>query len=187
MKVPTGGDVPAPKDVSLPLLKTKWSPNHSSRNGQKVHLVVLHDTEGGYEGSVSWLCNPKAQASAHVVVREDGCEATQLVKWDEKAWACMAFNSVSDNIELAGFHDKLGVKELRVAARIVAFRLKERGLPPKWSRTGKEPGFCRHYDLGLAGGGHSDPSKSLPYWLKFVVLVKYEAARGKFRANWGQD
>jgi N-acetylmuramoyl-L-alanine amidase len=171
--------------VVLPPLKFKQSPNCSSRHGQAVHLVVVHDTEGGYEGAIATLCDPKRQASAHVVLREDGKEATQLVPWDEKAWSCVAFNSVSDNIEMAGFHDRLGRYELRVAARVVAFRLHKRKLPAKWSRDGKSPGFCRHYDLGAAGGGHTDPTTNLLYWLRFVALVKYEARRGKFRHSWG--
>ena len=170
-------------DVILPPLVQHPSPNQSSRHGVPVHLVVVHDTEGGYAGSIETLCDPNRQASAHVVVREDGGEATQLVPWEGKAWACVAFNSVSDNIELAGFHDKL--HNLRVGARVVAFRLHKRGLPARWSRDGKSPGFCRHYDLGAAGGGHTDPTTHLLYWLRFVVLVKYEARRGKFRPQWG--
>jgi hypothetical protein len=150
--------------------------------------VVVHDTEGGYEGSVSWLCNPKAQASAHVVLREDGLEATQLVKWGEKAWSCVAFNSVSDNLELAGFASKgYSRSQLRRAARIVAFRLHKRGLPANWVRNGKGRGFCRHYDLGLPGGGHTDPTTSLTKWLAFVALVKFEYRRGHFRPDWGED
>ena len=173
--------------IVLPPLKERLSPNRSSRHGQAVHLVVVHDTEGGYAGSIATLCDPARQASAHVVVREDGNEATQLVPWNEKAWACVAFNGVSDNIELAGFHDRLGSHELRVGARVVAFRLHKRGLPARWSRDGKSPGFCRHYDLGAAGGGHTDPTTSLVYWLRFVALVKYEARRGHFRQTWGVD
>jgi N-acetylmuramoyl-L-alanine amidase-like protein len=173
--------------IVLPPLKERLTPNRSSRHGQTVHLVVVHDTEGGYAGSIATLCDPGRQASAHVVVREDGREATQLVPWNEKAWACVAFNSVSDNIELAGFHDRLGSHELRVGARVVAFRLHKRGLPARWSRDGKSPGFCRHYDLGAAGGGHTDPTTRLLYWLRFVAWVKYEARRGHFRQTWGVD
>lgn len=173
--------------VSLPPLRELLSPNRSSRHGQAVHLVVVHDTEGGYQGAIRTLCDPDRDASAHVVIREDGREATQLVPWGQKAWSCVSFNAVSDNIEAAGFHDRLGAQELRVLARVVAFRLHERGLPASWSRHGKAPGFCRHYDLGLAGGGHTDPTTHLAYWLRFVALVKLEARRGHFRPHWGTD
>lgn len=174
--------------VALPPLKQRRSPNTSSRHGASVSLVVLHDTEGGYNGSIEWLCNRNADASAHVVLREDGLEATQLVPWGEKAWACMAFNSISDNIEMAGFARRYyGISELKRAARIVAFRLQKRGLPPKWARNGVGKGFCRHYDLGNAGGGHTDPTVSTAKWLAFCALVKYEYRRGRFRANWGVE
>lgn len=179
---------PSQPGVSLPPLKTRWSPNYSSRNGAEVRLVVVHDTEGGYDGSVAWLCNPRARASAHVVLREDGLEATQLVPWNQKAWSCVDFNGVSDNLELAGFSSKwYSLSQLRRAARIVAFRLHKRNLPAVWARNGSGKGFCRHYDLGAAGGGHSDPTTSTVKWLAFVALVKLEAQRGHFRAEWGQD
>lgn len=184
-----GSPPPAPKQgVSLPPLKQRPSPNFSSRHGAPVNLIVVHDTEGGYEGSISWLCNRAAQASAHVVLREDGLEATQLVPWGEKAWACVAFNSTSDNLELAGFARKgYTLGQLQRAARIVAFRLHKRGLPARWARKGSGLGFCRHYDLGAAGGGHTDPTTSTAKWLTFVALVKFEYARAHFRADWGVE
>lgn len=174
--------------VTLPPLKEQLSANRSSRNGERVHLVVVHDTEGGYEGSISWLCDPVAQASAHMVLREDGAEATQLVPWAEKAWACVAFNSMSDNLEMAGFASHwYGLRELQVAARIVADRLHARGLPATWARNPTtQRGFCRHADLGIAGGGHHDPTTNLAKWLLFVAMVKHEAARVGFRPAWGR-
>ena len=48
-------------------------------------MIVCHITDGGYEGSISWLCNPKAEASAHFVVAKDG-RITQLVDIKDTAW-----------------------------------------------------------------------------------------------------
>jgi N-acetylmuramoyl-L-alanine amidase len=50
-------------------------------------LVVLHDTAGRLtKGSaVAWLRDPKAKASAHVVIERDG-GVTQLVAFDRVAW-----------------------------------------------------------------------------------------------------
>jgi hypothetical protein len=113
-------------------------------------------------------------------------EATQLVPWGKKAWACVEFNSRSDNLEIADDAWNGGDREAwRVAARIVAFRLRERGLRPRWARGGVGAGFCRHYDLGAAGGGHTDPTTSTVRWLRFVARVKFEYARGGFRKSWG--
>jgi hypothetical protein len=174
---------------ALPPILWRRSPNQSQRTSA-VDLVVVHDTEGSYAGSVSWLCNPHAQASAHVVLREDGGEATQLVGWNSKAWACASFNSRSDNLEIAGSSRKgYPDKQLRRAARIVAYRLHKRGLKPRHVKplSGQTGGFCYHSDLGAPGGGHTDPGFSKARSLWFDAWVKFEYARGHFRASWGRD
>jgi hypothetical protein len=89
-------------DVLVPVVSTPWvsdsnglgaagvvwrpSPNHSSRNGSRVELVVIHTCEGAYSGCASWLRNPQARASAHYVVKEDGREVSQLVDENRRAW-----------------------------------------------------------------------------------------------------
>lgn len=177
--------------VNLPPLKLDYSPNQSPRGDNKVTLVVVHDTEGDYGGAISWLKEPQAKASAHVVLREDGDEATQLVSWGHKAWSCVDYNSITDNIEIAG-HAAKGYPDhqLRRAARIVAFRLKKRGLPPNHVKP-KHPGdgsrgFTYHSDLGEKGGGHTDPGFSKIRSLWFDLRVKFEYARGQFRNEWGE-
>ena len=169
----------------LPELKTRLSQNYSQRL-QPIHLVVVHDTEGPYDGAVSWLCNPTAEASAHVVLREDGREATQLVPYAKKAWSCAAFNSASLNLEMAGHADRgYPEEQLLVAARIVAFWCHKFGLPARLS-NGLNPGVTFHQLLGVAGGGHHDPGFTRLKMLWFVRRVKAELARGGFRAEWGQ-
>ena len=64
-----------------------------------MRLVVVHRPVGSYKSAVEVLCSPGHEASAHIVVREDGKEATQLVGWGRKAWACKLFNSPSENVE----------------------------------------------------------------------------------------
>lgn len=49
-------------------------------------LIVLHDTAGtSFEGAVSWLCDRRAKASAHVVISRKG-ETIQLCNFEEVAW-----------------------------------------------------------------------------------------------------
>lgn len=52
-------------------------------------IVVLHDTAGALTpfSSVNWFKDPKAKASAHVVVERDGT-VTQMVPLDRVAWHC---------------------------------------------------------------------------------------------------
>jgi N-acetyl-anhydromuramyl-L-alanine amidase AmpD len=170
--------------IHLPKLVQHPSPNKSDRSA-KISLVVLHDTEGPYAGSVSWLCNPQAQVSAHVVLSENGKEVSQLVPWSEKAWACAAFNSQSLNLEMAGYASK-GYSETQIdaAAAIVAYWCKKYDIPVRYS-SGNRPGITFHQDLGLAGGGHHDPGWNVHQRLSFVRKVGQATKRGVLPNTWG--
>lgn len=63
------------------------SPNRSSRpDGWAPEVGVIHFTAGGKaSGSVRWLQNPDAKASAHFVIGRNG-ERWQLVPLGIKAW-----------------------------------------------------------------------------------------------------
>ena len=168
--------------VFLPKLNHANSPNQSQRLfPNDVEVIVCHTPEGSYAGATATLMNPNAQVSYHVLIREDGKEATQFVPWSRKAWHAKVHNSRSEGISLAGFarDKKASQPGVKVMARVVAFRLKERGLPPKWST---KRGFCRHADLQ---SDRSDPMTKLE-WVKFVGRVKMEYHRGGFRKVWGR-
>ena len=107
---------------SLPNLLWKPSPNFSSRRGTRVDLIVLHDCEGGYEGAVAWFATRRSNVSAHLVIREDGDEATQMVDLADNAWHACAFNQRSVGVEMSGFASR-GFRGplLATAARICAY------------------------------------------------------------------
>jgi hypothetical protein len=157
---------------ALPTLKHVPSPNYSLRGATAVRLFVVHDCEGSYAGSVGWFAQRASQVSAHIVLRKDGLEATQCVPMDRKAWHACAANSYSDSLELEGF-EKAGFSdaELDAAAAIVAWGLRRRGLPCRWAEHGEGAGFCSHYDLGAAGGGHFDITTDRNVWLAFAARV----------------
>jgi hypothetical protein len=164
---------------ALPALKHVPSPNYSLRGGAAVRLFVVHDCEGSYAGSVGWFAQVRSQVSAHLVLRKDGLEATQCVPMDRKAWHACAANPYSDSLELEGFEkDGFGDAELDAAAAIVAWGLIRRGLPCRWAEHGEGEGFCSHYDLGAAGGGHFDITTDRAVWLAFAARV--EAAYSAF-------
>lgn len=187
------------------LPELRWHPTtaYSPRHGARVELVVVHrwgvryTTEpaeaASYAGVVSYFKNPANRASAHIVFPGSAVpgEAAQMVEWDRMAWAEAAYNPVSDDIESADAcwtieeHGKVADEEgLKVLARIVAYRLHVRGLPPVWSHR---RGFCRHADLGAAGGGHTAcPTTDLALWRRFVAMVQSEHERGGFRRTWGR-
>lgn len=172
--------------VKLPPLTWTASPNFSTRT-TKINLVVIHDTEGPYAGSVSWLCNPKAGASAHVVLSEDGSSATQIVQWSKKAWACMAFNSRSLNLEMAGKASVgYSAAEIDAAARITAYWCHLYAIPVQRALDGSGPGITFHQELGVAGGGHHDPGWTDAQRNAFVSKVKAHWGHGFSPATWGK-
>lgn len=157
-------------------------------------LVILHRPVGLYGPSIDWLRRGDVgdrRVSAHVITegRNTGVDvATQLVPWDRKAWAAAAFNSPGYQLEIdddAWDGDDFGA--LFTAARITAFLCRRTGIPPHWSRRPLEqPGIVRHFDLGRAGGGHTDPTTDPAVWQYFLALTQREYERGGFRRQWGR-
>lgn len=69
-------------------MKIEWaaSPNFTpGRSGRKPIAVVDHITAGLMPGTLSWLQNPAAKASAHYLVTKAG-QVFQLVKDEDTAW-----------------------------------------------------------------------------------------------------
>ncbi len=50
-----------------------------------IEGIVDHYTAGGFRGSVAWLCDPRAQASAHFVVSKAG-DVVQLASLNDRTW-----------------------------------------------------------------------------------------------------
>lgn len=168
----------------LPPLIQHPSPNQSSRNGQGITHLVWHATVGHYEPSVVWLCNPAAQASAHLVIREDGGEATQLVHLPEKAWHAVAWNGFSVGVEHASLGQGFASSEQeRVSARVFGWLCHTLDIPPVHG-IGKPRGIVRHRDLGVAGGGHYDGPSDAVWFKVYLPAVQRELARGGFRKTW---
>jgi N-acetylmuramoyl-L-alanine amidase len=170
--------------MPLPKLIFKPSPNFSARTA-RVDLLVLHDTQGGYAGSIDWFARKESQVSAHFVCREDGGEVTQMVELADKAWHAMAFNSRSVGWEMAGYAAK-GYSDvlLDTSALAFAYLCHHLQIPVRHARGGVGPGIASHYDLGYAGGGHLDPSIEPAFMDKFVARVEGHAAKADFPAIW---
>jgi hypothetical protein len=176
--------------VVLPTIVQRKSPNQSSRNGADVDLLVWHETGGAYVGAVNWLRNPISNASAHLVVREDGQEVTQLVPLARKAWHAAAYNPRSIGVEHANVTMKgySTEEQLRESARIFGWLClhgnPDRVIPPRWARGGVGAGVCYHGELGTAGGNHPQCGPDMSAWLRFLELLHEEIARGGYRKTW---
>lgn len=185
--------------VTLPPYKWVASNNFSGRAVGKPHLIVLHRPVGSFSSALQALTDdqrpPDERVSAHGLMgRPAGgrVEFYQLVAWDEKAWSCRSFNSDSYNLEIADEAWLLDPKARDVdvfneAARLVAFLATKTLIPPRWTRDPLNvPGVIRHYDLGIPGGAHTDPTTDDALWLTFVRRVQFEYRRGGFRKVYGR-
>lgn len=81
----------------------KETPNFSQRT-VPVSAIVLHNTEGDFDGSVSWLCNREAKASAHLVISRTG-KTAKLLGFGQRAWhaGTKEWNDKSIGIELEAY------------------------------------------------------------------------------------
>jgi hypothetical protein len=149
--------------------------NQSSRGGVKPRLIVLHSTEStNIPGSASdlaavagWFDNPGADASSHVITDSDGHSA-RCVADKMKAWSCVNFNAPSLNVEQIG-HASQGAwvdAELDETARWIAHWHRKFNIPIKRGKVSGinvvDAGVVMHSELGVAGGGHTDPGTHYP-------------------------
>ncbi|WP_371652265.1 MULTISPECIES: N-acetylmuramoyl-L-alanine amidase [unclassified Streptomyces] len=81
--------------------------NESNRpsNGEDIRYLVIHDTEGGYDGSLKTFQDSTSYASAHYMVRASDGLVTQLVATKDEAWhaANKTMNMHSIGIEHEGY------------------------------------------------------------------------------------
>ncbi|MFF3175239.1 N-acetylmuramoyl-L-alanine amidase [Streptomyces sp. NPDC057900] len=79
-------------------------------NGEDIRYIVVHDTEGGYDGSLAAFRNPASYASAHYLIRARDGLVTQLVRTKDEAWhaANKTVNMHSIGIEHEGYAIKSG-------------------------------------------------------------------------------
>lgn len=171
--------------LQLPALTWTPSPNYSSRGGQRVRLIVVHDCEGSFAGSVSWFAMARSQVSAQIVLSDDGARAVLMVAWGNKAWHACDVNSFSEGIEAAGYAAKgLGAPEWATLAAIVAFRLRANGIPCQRATAANAwTGYCQHVDLGAMGGGHHDVTLDPAIRAQFDALIAAAYAQ-EMPASW---
>jgi N-acetyl-anhydromuramyl-L-alanine amidase AmpD len=152
------------------------SPNHESRNGAKVRLIVIHTAEGARTVASlgAYFARSATQASSHAGIDDHSIET--YVDYDRAAWTVRSGNHVSDNAELCGFaawtrdewlnqHRPM----LELAAGWIADRCTARGIPvvkltPDQVAAG-QPGVCGHVDwtIGMRDGSHTDPGPGFPW------------------------
>jgi hypothetical protein len=138
--------------------------SHHYRPASQVRLVVVHVTEGSFDGTISWFRNPHARAAANYVVGRDG-RVAHMVPNDRIAWhagnSYVNYHSVGVEHEgYTGVDGTVTEAEYRASARLVASLLRRYRLPadrghvighnevPDPRRRGAYGGFAHHTDPG---------------------------------------
>lgn len=147
----------------LTVNQSRKSPNHASRSGHPIRVVILHATVGTLKSSLDWLCSPAARVSSHYVISKTGV-IYQLVAETEAAWHAgdanwhgeTAVNEISIGVELANSTGMKGFKgqDPYPAVQVQALTDLARNLMRRF------PGiaFARHLDVALPKGRKTDPA-----------------------------
>lgn len=153
---------------------SRTTPNRSARVGSPIYFV-MHTTEGGFDGAVSWLCNPAAQASADEVIDLAGARVAVLNTAASrlKTWAVGNGNSPSFNWENEGragstvwpdsHYESLALR--LVAAQKAVKRTYGNTIPLRRTTTKGQSGICGHLEVARWYGGsdHTDPGPTFSY------------------------
>lgn len=167
---------------------THITPHQSSREGARIHGLVLHTTEGSDNPSkhadliqLGSIFDGE-EASAHIGVNVAGVFG-RYVEDAAKAWAVCEFNSVTlslEQIAFAAYHKKDWFNgrhaQLHGAAEFLAYGHIHYGVPlEKGACSGSSitrAGVFQHKDLGIMGSGHSDCGDGYPEGY-VILMAKY--------------
>ena len=81
------------------------------RGASNINWIVVHVTDGSYEGAISWFQNGGSNVSAHYVISNyehtsgDPGHTTQMVQHKDRAWHASASNTPSIGIEHEWYSD----------------------------------------------------------------------------------
>jgi N-acetyl-anhydromuramyl-L-alanine amidase AmpD len=155
----------------------------AQRKPAAIRFVVIHVSEGSFLGTISWLRDPEAHASANFVVGRTG-QVQELVPLHDIAWHAgnWAYNLHSVGIEnegVTGSPAGFTRAEYRASARLAAV-IARRSLIPIDRRH-----IIGHYQVPdpndpLQGGGidnHTDPGRywNWTYFMRLVRAFAYPA------------
>jgi len=121
--------------VPEPDLKSKPSPNRSSRHG-KVRFIIMHDTVGRYPGDLNWLTSAHSKVSSDFYIRRNG-ELWQLnpdpihsKTWHAGKSTYQGFSNLNEysvGIEMEHFQDAddWPPDQVNAAAHLVAYLVEQ--------------------------------------------------------------
>lgn len=163
--------------------QAQWlqSSNYTAgRGGRAIDLIILHTTEGNYQGSLNWLRgrphSSNTGSSSHYLMDANGGRLAQLVRERDTAWTAgnWAYNQRSINIEMEGYAGAGGFSDglYRSCAALVA-RIAARHRIP----------LDRQHIIGHAevpNQSHWDPG---PHWDWGKLMKLVDEAAGRVAAD----
>ncbi|MFK3731215.1 N-acetylmuramoyl-L-alanine amidase [Streptomyces sp. NPDC088090] len=112
-----------------------YTPADRPNQDVDIRQIIIHDTEGGYDGSLATLTNPDVKASAHYLVRASDGLVTQMVENKDLAWHAgnWTLNMHSIGVEHEGYAIKEGSwyteSQYTSTAALVKFLAAKYGVP----------------------------------------------------------
>lgn len=140
--------------VSKPVVKEFiQSPNHSSRNGAKISMVVLHCTEANLASTIKTFQDPDGrQVSAHYVIDQNG-DIYQMVRDDDRANHCKGANANSIGIEHVGTpNNAMATLQAKSSGTLIRWLLAQYDIA-------RSSIYGHAFTPGYSGGGTSCPDK----------------------------
>ncbi len=146
------------------------SPNHSSRRGRDIDMLVLHSTVGSAAASLSWLRSAHSKVSIHYLITKTGT-IYQLVpdhlsawhagksRWRNRSATDIALGSIGIELE----NKNTGIDPYPLAQTTALLEL-SRSLVVKYAILSDM--VVRHLDIAVPVGRKSDPA-GFP-WLHFM-------------------
>lgn len=142
--------------------------DEASRGVGDITNVVIHTTQGNFDGTIGWFQDPSAQVSAHYVVRSEDGFVAQMVSEKNVAWHDKCFNTHSVGIEHEGFIDAPDVWYTEPmyleSAKLTSYLCDKYGIA-------KEFGAIVGHDMAPDCSDHVDPGPGWD-WNHYLELVK---------------
>ncbi|MGW6419352.1 N-acetylmuramoyl-L-alanine amidase [Streptomyces sp. NPDC055055] len=115
--------------------KKNYTAGDRPNQGVDIRQIVIHDTEGGYDGSLKVLTDPNGAGSAHYLIRAQDGLVTQMLENKNLAWHAgnWTHNMHAIGVEHEGYAIKEGSwyteSQYRSSAELVKFLANKYGVP----------------------------------------------------------
>lgn len=192
--IPMPGSVVPQQDPLRPTFteQASWIGNHSSRNGVKPDLFIVHTQEGGDGDPVrlaEWMGINGVSYHYTVSTCTPRVLVCDVIDTDDASWSVLSANPRSINLCFAGSHSDWSRQEwlnnaadsIDVAAYIAVQDCRKYGIPTKVLAPPKysgRAGITDHYYVTkiLKDGSHTDCGPEFPWDVFTAAVEKYSGA-----------